>query len=273
MGIHYIPAVLITGASSGIGRACANYLHQRGYCVYGTSRNPASYPGTPFELIAMDVTDESSVQQAVATIMESAGSIDVVVNNAGSGIVGAIEETSIEEAQSQMETNFFGVLRVCRAVLPIMRQQQSGLIINVSSIGGVVGIPFQGLYSASKFAIEGLTEALRMEVRPFGIRVAMIEPGDFRTGFTANRRPTHESTQSTVYTERCAKALAVMEADEQNGLPPEKVARLIERIIRARNPRLRWVAGPFFEQMLPLIKRFAPSSVVEWGIRKYYQVE
>jgi NAD(P)-dependent dehydrogenase (short-subunit alcohol dehydrogenase family) len=264
--------ILITGASSGIGCACAEHLQQRGYRVYGTSRSPQSSSNPSFELIQMDVDSENSVQQAFRLVMEREGRIDVVVNNAGMGFAGAIEETSEEEARAQMETNFFGALRVCRVVLPIMRAQCAGLIVNISSIGGVIGIPFQGLYSASKFAIEGMTETLRMEARPFGIRVVLIEPGDFRTGFTAHRRRTRQSTESTVYAEKLGKALAVMEADEQGGPSPDRIGRLIERIIKMPNPRLRWVIGPLPEIVALALKPFLPPALFEWALSKYYRL-
>ncbi|MGC8873617.1 MAG: SDR family NAD(P)-dependent oxidoreductase, partial [Chloroflexia bacterium] len=162
MGNAEKPVVLITGASSGIGLACARYLADRGYRVFGTSRHPEACPPEPFPMIQMDVCDDASVLRGVEAVRERAGRIDVLVNNAGIGYGGAIEDTSLEEAHRQFETNFFGALRLCRAVLPIMRAQGSGLIVNMSSIGGLIGLPFQGLYSATKFALEGMSEALRL---------------------------------------------------------------------------------------------------------------
>jgi len=183
--------VLITGASSGIGKTCATRLHERGYQVYGTSRSaPApgagkqssfQMPPFPYKMLRMDVNDDKSVQDGVGAVLADAGRIDAAVNCAGFGIAGAVEDTSTEEAKAQLETNFFGTLRVCRAVLPIMREQGSGAIVNISSIAGLIGIPYQAMYSASKFAIEGMTEALRLEVKPFGIRVCLIEPGDLKS--------------------------------------------------------------------------------------------
>jgi NAD(P)-dependent dehydrogenase (short-subunit alcohol dehydrogenase family) len=263
------PVVLITGASSGIGRACAEYLHRRGYCVYGTSRDPARHD-TLFPLIAMDVTDEAAVERGILWIAEQEGRLDVVVNNAGWGLAGAVEQTSITEARAQMDVNFYGVLRVCRAALPVMRVQGGGLIVNVSSLAGLAGLPFQSLYSASKFAVEGLTEALRVEVRPFGVRVVLIEPGDFRTDF--RREWTDEARASDVYRERAERAVAVMEADERSGSPPGQVARLLEQIIRARRPRVRYVVGGFSQRMMAALRRLLPDAVIEWAIRSYYKV-
>ena len=183
--------VLITGASSGIGKTCADYLEALGHKVYGASRSlghkssseviTEEIRGKGWIRVGMDVTNEKSVEQGVAHILKAEGRLDAVINSAGYGISGSVEDTAIEEAYSQFETNFFGVLRVCRAVLPIMRKQKSGCIINMSSIAGIISLPFQGLYCASKFALEGMTEALRLEVKPFGIHVVLIEPGNFRT--------------------------------------------------------------------------------------------
>jgi NAD(P)-dependent dehydrogenase (short-subunit alcohol dehydrogenase family) len=273
------PVVLVTGASSGIGKACADFLFVRGCRVYGTSRQaPRAVVrrSTPdiapaFQLIPLDVTSDESVAGAVGIVLACEGRIDAVVNNAGFGLAGAVESTSIEEAREQLETNFLGTMRVCRAVLPVMRQQGAGRILNVSSIAGLIGIPFQALYSASKFAVEGFTEALRMEVAPFGIRVVLIEPGDFRTGFTASRRMAR-GAGAEAYAARQAKALAVMEHDETNGATPEAVGRLVHRIIRMRSPRARYSVGPVSEKFALALKRFAPARLFEWGIATYYKV-
>jgi len=274
--------ILITGASSGIGKTCAHHLHQQGYRVYGTSRRapapqdndgaPSRVPEFPYKILRMDVDDDESVQDGVESVLAQTGRIDVVVNCAGFGIAGAIEDTSTEEAKAQLETNFFGTLRVCRAVLPIMREQGSGYIVNISSIGGVISLPFQGLYSASKFAIEGLTESLRLETKPFGIKVVMIEPGDFSTGFTANRRRTSACKPDSAYAEACERSLSVMEHDELTGPPPDKVALAVERIINKPNPRLRYPVGPLPEILAVYLKRVLPHRLFEWAIGKYYRV-
>src|ERR1700759_3251829 len=180
--------VLVTGASSGIGLACATYLAGRGYRVYGTSRRAGTSQKGSVAMLVADVTNDLSVEQAVAAVLEREGRLDIVVNNAGMCLAGPAENTSIEAAKSQLEVNFFGAHRVCRAVLPIMRSQRAGYIVNIGSIGGLVAIPYQSMYSASKFALEGFSESLRMEVRPFGIRVVIIEPGDHKTAITENRR-------------------------------------------------------------------------------------
>lgn len=261
--------ILITGASSGIGKACALYLAQQGHQVYGTSRHLRdSEAGVT--MLKMDVTDDISVQTGVERIVAEAGRIDVVVNNAGFGYGGALENTSIEEARATMETNFMGTLRVCRMVLPLMRAKKSGLIVNVSSIGGLMGLPFQGLYSASKYAVEGLTEALRMEVRRFGIQVVLLEPGDIHTSFTANRRSTQETDADLVYREQYLSALAKIEADEKGGPPPQIAALLLARIVNAPRPRARYVVGPFYEKLAILVKRLVPHALFEWIIMQNY---
>jgi NAD(P)-dependent dehydrogenase (short-subunit alcohol dehydrogenase family) len=272
--------VLVTGASSGIGKACAECLHRQGDRVYGTSRRapravvrraPLDSRQPSFELIPLDVTSDESVEGAIGIIAAREGRIDAVVNNAGFGLAGAVESTTIEEAREQFETNFFGTMRVCRAVLPIMRQQGHGYILNVSSIAGRIGIPFQALYSASKFALEGFTEALRMEVAPLGIRVVLVEPCDFKTGFTASRRMTRDSP-SPAYAARQERALGVMEHDETHGAAPEPVGRLVHRILTTRSPAVRYAVGPASETLALALKRLAPSRVFEWGIARYYRV-
>jgi NAD(P)-dependent dehydrogenase (short-subunit alcohol dehydrogenase family) len=269
-GASRSPVVLITGASSGIGRACAEYLHGRGYRVYGSSRRAAL--DSPFPFVQMDVTSEQSVAEAVQQVLQREGRIDVVLNNAGDGIAGAVEDTSIAEAQQQMDTNFFGVLRVCRAALPPMRRQGAGLIVNVSSLGGLVALPFQGLYSASKFALEGMTEALRMEVRPHGIRVVLVEPGDFRTGFTAQRRKVQAAADS-VYAERFGRALAVMERDESRGADPLAVARLVERLIRRPSPRPRYKVGAWVQKLSAgLLRKLLPQKLYERLLMMSYDI-
>jgi NAD(P)-dependent dehydrogenase (short-subunit alcohol dehydrogenase family) len=225
----------------------------------------------PCQLIPLDVTSDDSVAAAVRFVLEREGVVDVVVNNAGFGSAGAVEDTTIDEAREQFDTNFFGAMRVCRAVLPAMRRQGSGCIVNVSSIAGQVGVPFQALYSASKFAVEGFTEALRMEVAPFGIRVVLVEPGDFCTGFTGNRRLAR-SPITDAYRERQTRAIGVMEHDETHGATPEAVARLVHRIITRRSPRLRYAVGPVSERVALLLKRFAPARLFEWGIATYYRI-
>lgn len=264
--------VLITGASSGIGRTCCEYLAGLGMTVYGASRSLSGGDAGNFKTLRMDVTDDASVRDGIKNIQELQGRIDVVMNCAGYGIAGAVEETSPEEAMAQFDTNFFGVHRVCRAVLPIMRQQKGGVIINVSSLAGLLAVPFQSFYSASKFAMEGMTEALRMEVRPFGIRVALIEPGDFKSEFPANRVNTMDSVKSNIYRELLERCVGVMREEEKNGKAPLPVARLVERIINDPSPRLRYTIGPFEERLGPKLKSVLPYRVYEYLFMKHYKL-
>jgi NAD(P)-dependent dehydrogenase (short-subunit alcohol dehydrogenase family) len=261
--------VLVTGASSGIGLACATHLAGRGYRVYGTSRRSGAGQAGSVSMLAADVTD-GSVEQAIATVLDREGRLDIVVNNAGMGIAGPVENTSIEEAKRQLEVNFFGAVRVCRAALPVMRKQGSGYIVNIGSIGGLIAIPYQAMYSASKFALEGMSEALRMEVRPFGVRVVIIEPGDHKTAITQNR--TEISGGTDAYDRSFRAALARTAHDEQSGPGPEQIARLLFRIVNKSNPRLRYTIGPVPQRAAVWLKRLLPYSVTEFGIRSYFRL-
>jgi NAD(P)-dependent dehydrogenase (short-subunit alcohol dehydrogenase family) len=264
--------VLIVGASSGMGKVCGEYLAEKGMTVYGASRSLKANSEAGFRALPMDVTDDNSVQQCIQQIQDQQGSLDVVINCAGYGIAGAVEETSPEEAIAQFNTNFFGTHRVCRAVLPLMRKQKSGIIINISSLAGLLAVPFQSFYSASKFAMEGMTEALRMEVRPFGIRVVLIEPGDFKTDFPANRKSSADSQKSDVYRDAMERSVGVMREEEKLGKVPIPVARLIERIIATPSPRLRYTVGPFGERLGPKLKAVLPYWLYELLFMKHYKL-
>jgi NAD(P)-dependent dehydrogenase (short-subunit alcohol dehydrogenase family) len=218
----------------------------------------------------MDVTDTVSVKTGIEAILQTAGRLDVVVCNAGYGLAGAVEDSSVGEAKRQFETNFFGAWRVCRAVLPILRRQGGGTIVLMGSLAGLMGVPFQAAYSASKFALEGMAEALRMEVRPWGIRVVLIEPGDFCTGFTRNRVRARAAGHGSPYAAAFQRALAVMEADERNGPGPDEVAHLLARIIAHPSPRLRYTAGRRLQRSGALFKRILPGRLFEWIIMTTY---
>jgi short-subunit dehydrogenase len=267
--------VLITGASSGFGKASADHLARLGHRVYGTSRR-ATFPETTTEhdyprMIPMDVCDDGSVEAAVKFVLAAENRLDVVVNNAGLGIAGAVEDTSPKEAKELFETNFFGVHRVCRAVLPTLREQRSGLIVNISSLGGLVTMPFQGFYSASKFALEALTGALRMELMPLGVRVTMIEPGDFKTGFTDSRVFASQSSTNPTYQASCGRAVAVMEHDEQHGAAPIQLARMLATIIEKPSPRLRYAVGMPAQRLAVALRRVLPDSLIEKALTAYYK--
>lgn len=261
--------VLVTGASSGIGAAIATHLAQHGHRVFGTSRHAdnGGESGAGFEMIAMDVDDEASVIAGVARVLLAAGRIDAVVNNAGISIMGAIEDTSIDEAKALFETNFFGVLRVCRAVLPAMRRQGGGTIVNISSLAAVFGAPFSGLYSASKFALEGMSEALRLEVRQFGIKVVLIEPGDHDSELPMRRTTAAEATRNPAYADAFARSKAAQAKDEATAPGPDGVARLVERVLALRHPPLRHTVGMATQRIVSPLKRFLPQRLYEFVLR------
>ena len=223
-------------------------------------------------MLQMDVTNDESVVRGIQNIIEKEGRIDVVVNNAGIAIAGPLELTSIEEAQRQLDVNLFGAFRLCRAALPVMRQQRSGHIVNIGSIGGLIAIPYQPFYSASKFALEGMAESLRLEVGPFGIRVVLIEPGDTRTAITQNREKVTAWSSTSAYRSFDA-ALKQTATDEQNGPGPEIVAQLVRRVVNTRNPRLRYTVGAPVQRLAVWMKRLLPNALMEYGIRKYYGLD
>ena len=263
--------ILLTGISSGFGKATAKLLSEKGHIVYGTSRKTLENTGAITSLV-VDVTQPDTIKQAVAEIMKKEGRIDVLINNAGMGIGGAIELATDEEIQLQMGTNFRGMANMCREVLPIMRKQRSGKIINISSIGGVMGLPYQGWYSASKFAIEGYSEALAAEVKQFGISVSMVEPGDFATNFTASRRNSEATMQNEDYRESYARSLAIIEKEENGGLQPSVLAKKICKIVDAKKPRLRYVVANFEQKLSVLLKRFVSGNFFVGILRDYYKV-
>jgi NAD(P)-dependent dehydrogenase (short-subunit alcohol dehydrogenase family) len=266
------PVVLVTGASSGFGKAIATSLAARGWQVYGTTRATTERGPGPLRMLTMDVTSDESVARGVATVLGEQGRIDAVVNNAGMGYAGALEDTSLEEARAQFETNFFGMHRVCRAVLPAMRARRSGRIVNLSSLGGFVSVPFQGLYCASKFAVEAYSEALRMEVRPFGIHVSMVEPGDYATGFTSNRRMVVASGSGSAYEERCNRAVAQMIRDESANTDLGPVVRRVTTLLEAKEPGLRNPVANAVQRVLVALRPFMPHALYEYLMMSTYGI-
>ena len=260
------PVVLITGVSSGIGLAVANAFAAKGFEVFGTSRNPRSTEPIPgVELVQLDVTDAASVTGAVSTVIERAGRLDILVNNAGFGIIGAAEESSVTQAQQLFDTNFFGLVRMTREVLPYMRAQGSGRIINISSVLGFLPAPYGALYAASKHAVEGYSESLDHETREFGVRVSAVEPGYTNTSFEANAAEADSPIDSYATTrERVRQGLteAVRTGDD-----PAVVAQVVVKAATSRRPKLRYSAGPFTLR-LSLLRKFAPATLVDKGIRK-----
>lgn len=262
--------ILITGASSGFGKAAAERLAAKGHIVYGTSRKAFLHETVRF--LQMDVRDAESVKAGIETIIEREGRIDVAICNAGMGIGGSLEMASHEEIEMQMQTNFMGCVNICQQVLPYMRKQRAGRIINLSSIGGVMGLPYQGFYSASKFAIEGFSEALSAEVKGYGITVSIVEPGDFKTGFTASRKNSDATMQSDAYGESFRRSLQIIEKEENGGLAPEVLAKTIEKIVNARCPKLRYPVANLEQRLSILLHSILPGNTFVNILRSYYKV-
>lgn len=258
-------SVLVTGASAGIGKACADRLHAAGYSVTGASRRGSSSGG--WTGLVMDVDDDESVRSGVAAVKAASGRIDALVAAAGWGLAGAVECSAVEEAKAQLETNFWGSVRVVQQVLPAMREQGGGRIVLMSSIGGVIGIPFQAFYSASKFALEGFGEALAYEVAPYGVQVTLVQPGNVRTDFTASRRMARAAEDDAVYAAATRKAVGLMERDEQNGVPAAHVAEVVERVLGAARPPRRASAGKAGERAALVAKRLLPFRAFEASAR------
>ncbi|TAL95127.1 MAG: oxidoreductase [Paraburkholderia sp.] len=257
---------LVTGASSGIGEATANRLAKAGYKVYGTSRRGAQAGQRTFEMLPLDVTSEESVEAAVKEVLRLHGRIDLLVNNAGFGVApAAAEESSLDQARAIFDTNFFGIVRMTRAVLPHMRQQRSGRIINIGSVLGFLPMPYMALYSATKHAVAGYSESLDHELRTMGIRVSVIEPAYIKTPFDANfmapDAPLDEYREVRSAVDKRVKEV-VGGADG-----PEIVAETVLQAALAARPKLRYTAGGLASR-LRLLRRFAPAGVVDAGIRK-----
>lgn len=248
--------VLVTGGTSGIGEAVVRNLAEKGCTVYECSRRAeGTVPGAKH--LSCDVTDEAQVQAAVDKVVAEAGRIDVLVNNAGFGISGAIEFTESADAKKQFDVNFFGLVNMNHAVLPVMRKQKSGRIVDISSVAAPIAIPFQAYYSASKAAILSYSLALLNEVRPFGIKVVTILPGDIKTGFTAAREKSIAGDD--IYGGRISRSVAVMEHDEQNGIDPADAAEVIVKQALTRRPKTVCTIGSSYK-LFVLLSRLVPYN-------------
>ncbi len=262
--------ILITGITSGFGKAMAERLCADGHKVYGTHRRATEFiPGVTY--IKADSQKEEDCEAAVKQVLDAEGRIDVFINNAGMGIGGPLEFSSLEDAQRQMDVNWMGMVRFLHWVVPAMREQGGGKIICFSSIGGLMGLPFQGLYSASKFAIEGYCEALRLETKAFGIKVVVVEPGDFATAFTAQRKSVADPKAYEVYT-TYAKSLASIEHDETSGLKPEYLAGKISKIVKARNPKYSYIISTLEQRLSVILKAILPASWFAAILGSYYKL-
>lgn len=263
--------VLITGASSGVGHATAALLSQQGYRVFGTSRRAGQVAAPAgVDMLPLDVRDDGSVRACVDAVIARAGRLDVLVNNAAYEQAGAVEDVSVAEARAQFETNFFGVHRMVQSALPYMRAQRGGRIVNVSSLAGLVSIPFMSIYSATKFALEGYSEALRMEVRSFGIHVSVVESGFLNTPIQANRQ--YPRAPVDAYEDRRARAYAAFRREEDKGPGADVPARAILKTIQSRNPRLRILVGSMARQNLTL-RRILPHGVFEGAAMRFFGID
>ena len=260
--------IIITGASSGFGKATAEMLAAKGNTVYGLCRREMQ--DTNIRYRQCDVRNREQIAAVVAEIVKEQGRVDVLINNAGMGIGGALE-LATEEIDLQMGTNFMGCVNMCQTVLPYMRKAHKGKIINLSSIGGVMGLPYQGFYSASKFAIEGFTEALAAEVTGFGIRVCMVEPGDFATGFTGSRKNSQATMNDPDYGPIFKRSLAIIEKEENGGLQPEVLARRIVKLVEKKKPPLRNVVANLEQWLSTVIKRVLTGNWMVAILRDYYK--
>lgn len=263
--------VLITGGSSGIGKSIGEYLHHKGFVVYGTSRDPERIQNSVFPLVALDVRNTASIQAAVAKIIADSGRLDIVVNNAGVGITGPLEEIPTEEIKNNFETNFFGPIEVMKAVLPQMRAQKSGLIINVTSIAGYMGLPYRSVYSASKGALELITEALRMEVKSFGIQITNVAPGDFATNIASGRFHA-PLIKDSAYQIPYGNTLKMMDEHVDSGSNPNEMAEVVYRIIETKEPRIHYKVGAFLQKFSIVLKRILPDKVYEKMLMNHYKL-
>lgn len=250
--------LVITGGSSGIGLATATLFQQKGWIVYELSRHGKSHDGIIH--INCDVVSQDSVRAAIHEVLQLSPSIDVLISNAGYGISGAIEFTSLEDAKRQMDVNFFGALNIVQAVLPQMRSQQNGRILFTSSVAAVLPVPYQAFYSASKAAINAMALALANEVRPFHIYIGCLMPGDVATGFTDARNKSEKGTE--VYT-NVSKAVSAMEKDEKNGMKPQQMADIFYKMATRRNPSPYYVGGLTYK-IFCLLNRILPTRFVNW---------
>ena len=263
--------VLITGGSSGIGKSIGEFLTKKGFKVYGTSRHPENYKESIFPILTLDVKDLQSIHVAVKKVVENEGKLDVLINNAGAGITGPIEEIPETEIKSNFETNFFGPINVIKTVLPQMRQQQSGLIINVTSIAGYMGLPYRGIYSASKGALELLTEAFRMELKDFNIYMTNVAPGDFATNIAAGRYHAPVIDNSP-YKKPYGDTLKLMNEHVDKGSNPNLMAEAVFKIIQAKKPKGHYKVGEFMQKFSIVLKRILPDKLYEKLLINHYKL-
>lgn len=264
--------VFITGASSGIGRAIGEYLSVEGFQVFGTSRTPEKTTDLSFPLVKMDVNDVDSIKSAIDDVLSQTKKIDVLVNNAGVGITGPIEETPESEMKQAFETNYFGPINVIKAVLPQMRKQGYGQILNITSIAGYMGLPYRGIYSATKAALEITMEAMRMETLQFGVKISNIAPGDFATNIASGRYHA-PIIKDSPYEKTYDSTLKLMDAHVDKGEDPVKMAEAVHKIINTSNPKVHYRVGAPLQKLSIFLKRILPDKTYEKLLLKHYKLK
>lgn len=265
--------ILVTGASSGLGLATAVALSAKGHTVYGASRSMGKLKNAPFKTLEMDVTADAAVDAAVRNIISIEGKIDVLINNAGNGITGPLYSMPVDYAKKQFEVNFFGVVRVSSAVLPGMIERCEGMIINIGSLAGLFGLPYQGLYSASKFAIEGYSESLRMELQNTGVKLVVVNPGDFKTEFTGNREKAPFTLKNDLLRAEFEAAVSSMEKDESIGSNPDKLANQICKIVAHKQPAHNYLVGSLGQTIVPALKKLLPGTFFIKLMNSHYGIK
>ena len=254
--------ILVTGASSGIGRSISLYLNSRGFRVYGTCRNPSKYNFNEYELLKCNVNSIEEIDKAVNYIIEKEDFIDVLVNNAGVGITGPLEETSTNDIKSAFETNLYGPINLIKKCIPSMRKNNKGLIINITSVLGYFGIPFRGVYCATKSSLEIIGEVFSMELKKFNIKVVNVAPGDFKTNIVSRRINT-ETSNNSFYNKEYLKSLKSANTHVENALSPEIISKLIFNIINSKNPKVHYKVGKFIQKFSIILKNILPDRLFE----------
>lgn len=262
--------ILVTGASAGLGEFLANYLADKGHIVYGTSRT-VQQGNNRFKALSMDVCSSTSIQVAVETILNKEGRLDIVINNAGLGLANPFEHTPLTDIDRLLDTNVKGVVRVCQAVLPIMRKQGGGKIVQISSIASEFGLPYRGLYCASKAAVERYTEALRLEVRKFNIHLCLVQPGGIQTDINKNRMVAAVPADSP-YKDSFQRCYDIINASVSQGYPLAPFGPALDRIIAASSLKPRYRVGKWTEKFSVALKRLLPSSVFEFILLSHYKI-
>ena len=254
--------ILITGASSGIGKSISLFLTSKRYKVYGTCRNPKNYDISEYELLKCDINSEFEIKETVKHILQIENHIDVLINNAGIGITGPLEETSESDIKSAFQTNFLGPIAIIKECIPSMRKNRIGLIINITSVLGYFGIPYRGIYCATKSSLEVIGEVFSMELKKFNIKVVNVAPGDFKTNI-ASRRIDSDFNNSSSYSEDYSKSLKSANKHVDNACPPIIVSKLIYKIINSKNPKIHYKVGQFIQKFSIILKNFLPDRLFE----------